>query len=144
GRRHLHGEETMRPRSLVLGSLVAGSLVLVVSGFSQTVTAQAGGRGSAAPAIDANAVYQANCATCHDQPTGRTPSKDALKERTADQILLALTSGSMSMQGVSLSVAERRALAEHLSGKPLGAAASVAAGLCTAKPAPIANLSSGS
>ena len=30
-------------------------------------------------------VYKANCATCHDQPTGRTPAKDALKERTADK-----------------------------------------------------------
>ena len=98
----------------------------------------------AAQSIDADAVYKANCATCHDQPTGRTPSKDALKERTADHILLALTSGSMSIQGVSLSVAERRALAEHLSGKTLGAAASAAVGLCTTKPAPIANLTSGS
>ena len=90
------------------------ALVFVVSGFSRTVVAQT---------VDADAVYKANCATCHDQPTGRTPSKDALKERTADQILLALTSGSMSIQGVSLSVAERRALAEHLSGKPLGGTA---------------------
>src|SRR3982751_1997397 len=48
------------------------------------------------------------CASCHDQPTGRTPSRDALKERTADAIHLALTSGSMAIQGVSLSVSEKK------------------------------------
>jgi len=65
---------------------VFAALAFVVSGVSRTVMAQT---------VDADAVYKANCATCHDQPTGRTPSKDALKERTADQILLALTSGSI-------------------------------------------------
>ncbi|HMF94905.1 MAG TPA: PQQ-binding-like beta-propeller repeat protein [Vicinamibacterales bacterium] len=111
------------------------TFVAVVSGFSRTVVAQG---------VDAEALYKASCASCHDQPQGRTPSKEALKDRTADAVLLSLTSGSMSMQGATLSIAERRALAEHLSGKPLGASASAAAGLCTTKPAPIANITAGS
>jgi mono/diheme cytochrome c family protein len=85
-----------------------------VSGFSRTVAAQA--------PVDGAAVYAASCASCHDQPTGRTPPKDALKERTADAIHLSLTSGSMAIQGLTLSVAEKKAVSEYLSGKPLGAA----------------------
>jgi polyvinyl alcohol dehydrogenase (cytochrome) len=108
---------------------------MIVSGVNGSAIAQT---------VDADGIYKANCATCHDQPTGRTPSKDALKERTADAILTALTSGSMSMQGLPLSVAERRALAEHLSGKPLGASTGVTSGLCTTKPASIANIAAGS
>src|SRR5436305_12569341 len=94
-------------RFLVLA--LACAAILAVSSVSRTVIAQT---------VDADAVYKANCATCHDQPTGRTPSKDALKERTADAILIAMTSGSMSIQALPLSVAERRALAEHPSRRP--------------------------
>ena len=95
---------------------------------------------SAQTPVDGAKVYADNCASCHDQPTGRTPPKDALKERTADAIHLSLTSGTMAIQGVSLSVAEKKAVAEYLSGKPLGAAGAQGAGVCSAKPAPIGNL----
>ena len=77
---------------------------------------------SAQTPVDGAKVYADNCASCHDQPTGRTPPKDALKERTADAIHLSLTSGTMAIQGVTLSVAEKKAVSEYLSGKPLGAA----------------------
>jgi len=106
----------------------------VVSGFSRTSSAQA--------APDGAKVYADNCASCHDQPTGRTPPKDALKDRTADAIHLSLTSGTMAIQGVSLTVAEKKAVSEYLSGKPLGNATAQDAGLCTAKPAPLGNLAS--
>jgi polyvinyl alcohol dehydrogenase (cytochrome) len=119
--------------------------VVVALGCAATVGGvSAVSRTAFAQTVDADAVYKTNCATCHDQPTARTPSKDALKERTADAILTALTSGSMSMQGLPLSVAERRALAEHLSGKPLGATAGPSVGLCSTKGAPIAITASGS
>ena len=87
------------------------AFVSVVSGFSRTVSAQT---------IDAAVVYKDNCASCHDAPTGRTPSKDALKDRTPETILNAMTSGTMTMQAMQLSTAERRAVAEYLSGKPFG------------------------
>jgi len=90
--------------------------------------------------VDGAAVYAANCASCHDQPTGRTPPKDALKERTADAIHLSLTSGTMAIQGVTLSVAEKKAVSEYLSGKPLGSATAQGTGVCAAKPAALGNL----
>jgi polyvinyl alcohol dehydrogenase (cytochrome) len=112
---------------------VALCALAFLTGFSLTVSAQT---------VDAARVYADNCASCHDQPTGRTPPKEALKDRTAETILVALTSGTMSIQGVSLSVAEKKAVAEYLAGKPLGAAAVQSAGFCTAKPAPLGNLAS--
>src|SRR5438105_15850696 len=56
----------------------------------------------AAQTPDAEALYKANCASCHDQPQGRTPPREALKERTPEAILIAMTSGSMSMQAINL------------------------------------------
>jgi polyvinyl alcohol dehydrogenase (cytochrome) len=141
-------------RPIVLVALVSA----VVAGFppplrlsaaelrrdlAEAPSAKAGSRtvaGQAAP--DGAKVYADNCASCHDQPTGRTPPKDALRERTADAIHLSLTSGSMAVQGLSLTVAERKAVSEYLSGKPLGSASAADAGLCAAKPAPLGNIGS--
>lgn len=124
--------------SLVAGrwSLVAGHATLVAAFVCTSVLAPAS---ASAQTADGAAVYTDNCASCHDQPTGRTPSKDALKDRTADAIHLALSSGSMAMQGVSLSVAEKKAVSEYLSGKTLGTASAQVAGLCAAKAAPLGN-----
>ena len=65
---------------VVLGAAVAASVV--VSGFSRTLSAQA---------TDPATAYQNNCANCHDQPTGRTPPKAALRERTPESILATIT-----------------------------------------------------
>ena len=97
-----------------------------------------------AQTIDAGALYTANCASCHDQPMGRTPSRDALKDRTAEAALIAMTTGSMTMQAMQVSPAEKRALAEYVSGKTLGAASAPNAGLCTTKPAAFGNLTANS
>ena len=90
---------------------------------------------------DPEALYRANCASCHDQPQGRTPSREALKDRTPEAIMIAMTSGSMSLQAINLSSADRRALAVHLTGKPFsGPEGTPNAGLCQAKPGPIGSL----
>jgi polyvinyl alcohol dehydrogenase (cytochrome) len=85
-----------------------------------------------AQAVNAENVYKTTCAQCHDEPQGRTPSRAQLADRSPDAILLAMTTGSMSMQAVSLSVPEKRALAEYLSGKTFAASAADA-NLCAAK-----------
>ena len=81
---------------------------------------------------DGAAVYKATCAQCHDDPTGRTPSREALKDRTADAVLTSLTTGSMAFNSLALSMAEKRAVAEYVSGKTLGAS-STTAGACTSQ-----------
>jgi len=106
----------------------------VVSGFSRTMSAQT---------IDAAAVYQKNCATCHDQPQDRTPPRDALKSRTPDAILQSLTTGTMSVNAIALSMAEKRAVSEYLAGKSFSASGEVA-GLCANRPGTVGDISSSS
>jgi len=99
------------------------------------------GVAAAAQTPDAEALYKANCANCHDQPQGRTPSREALKDRTPEAVLIAMTSGSMALQAINLSAVDRRALAVHLTGKPFsGPEGTPNAGLCQAKPGPIGSL----
>src|SRR5947207_12941991 len=71
-----------------------------------------------AQAPDPEALYKANCSSCHDQPEGRTPPRAALKDKTPEAILTAMTSGSMSVQAVNIAPADKRRLAELLAGKP--------------------------
>src|SRR6185295_17119159 len=96
---HVHGEASM---SSMKRHIIIASVCTVV--FAASVSAQT---------IDAATVYQKNCATCHDQPKDRTPPREALKDRTPDAILQALTTGTMSVSAISLSMAEKRAVAEY-------------------------------
>jgi len=110
------------------------AFVYVVSGFSRTASAQS---------IDAAAVYQKSCAQCHDEPQGRTPSRDALKDRTPEAMLQSLTTGSMSVTAIALSMAEKRAVSEYLAGKALGAGGE-SAGLCASRPGTLGDISASS
>ncbi len=115
---------------LLLASTIVSSLALAV----MTATDVASGF-SPAQTADGAAVYRDNCAKCHDAPTGRTPSRDALKARTPDAILASMNTGTMSMQALALGAAEKRAVAEFLAGKPIGAGTiDPAAGLCATRP----------
>ncbi len=96
-----------------------------------------------AQAPDPEALYKANCSSCHDQPEGRTPPRAALRDRTPEAILTAMTSGSMSVQAVNIAPADKRRLAELLAGKPFTAPSLLPiAGVCASKPAPIGSLAS--
>jgi polyvinyl alcohol dehydrogenase (cytochrome) len=75
-----------------------------------------------AQAPDGAAVFRSNCVTCHDgAAASRAPAPEQLKARTPESIIAALTGGAMRYQGLSLSGAERRAVAEWLTGKTVGA-----------------------
>src|SRR5580765_7874556 len=87
---------------------------------------------------DGAAIFARDCATCHDgAETSRAPKPDVLRQRSPEAILAALTAGGMRPQGGRLSGAERRAVAEYLSGRPIGGDITGASrGRCTA-PAPV-------
>src|SRR6476619_5152546 len=89
-------------------------------------------------AITAAAIFARDCATCHDgAETSRAPKPDVLRQRSPEAILAALTAGGMRPQGGRLSGLQRRAVAEYLSGRPLGGDITGASkGRCTA-PAPV-------
>jgi len=92
---------------------------------------------SAAPqSPDGAAIFARDCATCHDGATGsRAPSPDILKRRSPEAILSALTAGGMRPQGGRLSGAQRRAVAEYLSGRALGGdILGAKIGRCTSSP----------
>ena len=113
-------------------SLITIATIAALSGVVRHAAAQA--------PVDAAAVYQKTCASCHDQPQGRTPPREALKERTPDAILQSLTSGSMSINAIALSMAEKRAVSEYVAGKPLGAGVETA-GLCANRPGMLGDIS---
>jgi polyvinyl alcohol dehydrogenase (cytochrome) len=73
---------------------------------------------------DGAALYKDHCAICHDGSDSHAPARDVLGQMTPEQILQALEKGPMKAQAAERSRAQRRALAEYLSGKPLGSASS--------------------
>ena len=95
-------------------AVVIGLLLCVASRFA----AAQGARGIA--------VFEEHCAQCHAAPApdSRAPNRDALRERTPESILDAMTSGAMAEQARSLSVEQKRQVAEYIAGRPLGSSAS--------------------
>ncbi len=69
---------------------------------------------------DGSSLYDRTCASCHDGGNDRAPSRDALRSMSADRVLAAMETGPMISMAVRLTTADRRALAEFISGKPIG------------------------
>jgi len=66
------------------------------------------------------AVYKQRCAGCHEGALPRMPTRQALGAMSPEHIESELASFSMRRQGALLSPAERRAVAEFLTGRPAG------------------------
>jgi polyvinyl alcohol dehydrogenase (cytochrome) len=71
------------------------------------------------PQSDGARIYKAQCASCHDQTNVRAPDRDTLKLMSPESIVASLVSGTMAVQGQTLSAAEKRAVAEFLAGRPI-------------------------
>ena len=70
---------------------------------------------------DGAAVFESRCVACHtDAADSRAPSPAALGQRSPEAIVDVLMNGVMRLQGSRLSGAERRAVAEYLSGREIG------------------------
>jgi len=96
-----------------------------------TLTAQR----AAAPPADGHALYERACGSCHNGDDPRAPLREALAGRSPQAILDALTSGSMRYQGLTLSGAERRAIAQYLTGRTVrGSVTGATAGRCVKPP----------
>ena len=81
-------------------------------------------------------VFQTACATCHTGAgDSRAPSLDALRARAPQAIVDSLVTGAMRPQGSRLSGAERRAVAEFITGKTIeGDVSGALMGRCAATP----------
>lgn len=72
-----------------------------------------------AKARDGGALFNTYCAICHSAGNSPAPGRDALGRMAPEQILQVLEKGSMKAQAAERSRAQRRALAEYISGRPL-------------------------
>jgi polyvinyl alcohol dehydrogenase (cytochrome) len=74
---------------------------------------------SSAPVLaqDGASVYQAACASCHNAGVDRAPDRAALMAMTPERVLASLESGSMVSMTAARTAAERRAVAEWVTGK---------------------------
>jgi polyvinyl alcohol dehydrogenase (cytochrome) len=66
---------------------------------------------------DGEALYQAHCASCHDHGAARAPDRDTLKLMLPARVLAAMEVGPMISMATGRSVAERRAIAEFVTGQ---------------------------
>jgi polyvinyl alcohol dehydrogenase (cytochrome) len=76
------------------------------------------------------ALFQQHCDTCHSNPGAtRAPSAAVMRQMSPENILNALDNGIMKQQAAALAPAQRRAIAEWLTGKTVGTAGAVT-GFC--------------
>src|SRR5437660_1114166 len=90
---------------------------LLATGLSLSVAA------SPLPAQDGEYLFKTYCAICHEAAKGeeeRAPNRDVLKQMTPEHIMQVLETGIMKVQAGERSRAQRRILAEYLSGKAFG------------------------
>jgi polyvinyl alcohol dehydrogenase (cytochrome) len=66
---------------------------------------------------DGVAIFHQKCAVCHDNPSGRIPSRDTIAGMQPDAVIFDLTFGVMQPQGLGLSTEEIAAVAAFLTGK---------------------------
>ena len=85
-------------------------------------------------APNGEALFAQHCAACHLNPTEeKAPTRAAMGTLAPNAVVESLTEGTMRLQGQALTPAERIAIAELVTGRPvLAASARLDQGLCTA------------
>jgi polyvinyl alcohol dehydrogenase (cytochrome) len=90
------------------GKLIKVALLGLLAGCST------GGEMSQADVARADALYEQNCAACHDKEGSGAPTRAALRTRTPEAITASLETGLMREQGKALSADERKLVAAYL------------------------------
>jgi polyvinyl alcohol dehydrogenase (cytochrome) len=75
---------------------------------------------------DGARLFRENCASCHEAGIDRAPSRDALRALSSEAVLAAMETGPMLTMASRSSTAERRAIAEFVTGKPFAQPLSMA------------------
>ncbi|MEO6041208.1 MAG: PQQ-binding-like beta-propeller repeat protein [Croceibacterium sp.] len=81
------------------------------------------------------AIYQAHCASCHENPGSHAPAPGALGMLAPESIVRALATGPMKQQGAALSAGDKALVAQFIAKRPLGTADAVAGPLRCKGPA---------
>lgn len=87
-------------------TLQAAHAVAVVLGLAAAAPVSRG-----APAPDGAALYAQRCAKCHDHAAGHVPSREALANRPASNIVMTLLTGAMRPQAAGMSRGDAAAIA---------------------------------
>src|ERR1700742_4034936 len=117
------GERFMKARTWTVSSLalamLGGGLASVSS--SQQPAPQPTALSEADMAIGAT-TFDNKCKGCHDPAAERAPSREALAQRSPEQVVTALTTGSMQAMASGLTPDMIRAVASYVTGKPFSEA----------------------
>jgi len=70
---------------------------------------------------DGAELFKRTCAQCHEAGDGRAPNREAFRAMPAERVLAAMETGSMITMANNRTAADRRAIAEFLTGKSLSA-----------------------
>ena len=100
----------MALRSLMWGMCAAAGLVGGAFSWSAAAAQTPSG------VMDAEALFQSHCASCHEPNIERAPSRATMALMSPEQIIGALDSGVMAPMAAGLSKADIQALAAHLGG----------------------------
>ena len=88
---------------------------------SMAVAAIVSGLPSMILAEDGAALYKESCLSCHDAGLERAPTRSAFRAMTPERVLAAMETGPMISMASFRTGAERRAIAEFVTGKAFGA-----------------------
>jgi polyvinyl alcohol dehydrogenase (cytochrome) len=103
------------------------------------LTASGVARGQAPAVPNGEALYKTSCASCHDQSVNRAPDRTAFRGMLPERVLAAMETGSMVTMANNRSAAERRAIAEFVTGKSFSNSlvlAPAAKAMCQGNPQP--------
>ena len=92
--------------------------------FVVVMLAAAGAWAQAPQAPDGAELYKRACAQCHETGVGRAPNRDQFRAMSPDRVLAAMETGSMVTMANNRTAAERRAIAEFLTGQTFATALS--------------------
>src|SRR5688572_24868073 len=112
------------------GRLIACLTILLTIAASAALTQ--------APGPAGEQVFKDRCASCHSAAAdSRAPAPEALRSRSPQAVVESLVNGAMRVQGSRMTGAERRAVAEYITGRALdGDVAGGATGRCLANQQP--------
>lgn len=72
----------------------------------------------AQPSVDAEGLFKARCATCHEPAIERAPSRQSMRLMSVADLSQIMTSGAMAPMAAGMSTTEIQALAVHLGAPP--------------------------
>src|SRR5262245_23830709 len=95
--------------------VLAAAILAIAASCAEAPAARPAQQTAASTPDHGRALYEARCATCHDQPADRTPHRDVIAKNPPTFILSAMRNGIMQPMAAGLSEDDMKAIALYLS-----------------------------